>query len=152
MIRFKSAYRIFKNLRYLFNKKDIFWKELYVLDCGFCKAEKSNLPTLWSREGAQTENLVLSYFQIYAFRRESKFIIGRKRLWIGFKLYKVIILPDGVLTLFRGLMSDQIQGVCAILHTQSIFWTTNDKELKFYMIIDIHNLFWKIKKLFDCKC
>ena len=40
-----------------------------------------------------------------------------------------------------GLRSDHIKGVCVILHTPSNFWTTDDRELKFYMVIDIHNLF-----------
>ena len=25
------------------------------------------------------------------------------------------------------------------------YWTTGDKELKFYMVIDIHKLFWKVE-------
>ena len=43
--------------------------------------------------------------------------------------------------------SDQItfrEGV--ILRTPSNFWTTDERELKFYMVIDIHNLFQKIEK------
>ena len=33
-----------------------------------------------------------------------------------------------------------------ILNTPSNFWTTDDRELKFYMVIDIHKLFWKTEK------
>ena len=34
-----------------------------------------------------------------------------------------------------------------ILHTQTNFLTTDDRELKFYMVIDIYKLFQKQKKL-----
>ena len=40
----------------------------------------------------------------------------------------------------RGLRSDHIKGcvcVCVILHSPSNFRITDDRELKFYMMIDI---------------
>ena len=47
------------------------------------------------------------------------------------------------LTLFRGgLNTSYSRGV----HTPTNFWTTDDKELKYYMVIDIHKLFPKMEK------
>ena len=52
-----------------------------------------------------------------------------------------------------GVWTHPIQGgVCAILHTPTNFWTTDDTELKFYMVIDIHKLFPKIEKKLGWKC
>ena len=52
------------------------------------------------------------------------------------------------LTLFqgKGVWTHPIPGWCAILHTPINFWTTGNKELKLYMVIDIHKLFWKTEK------
>ena len=47
----------------------------------------------------------------------------------------------------EGLNTSYSRGGGAILHTPINFWTTGDTELKFYMLIDIHKLFWK--KLFE---
>ena len=49
-------------------------------------------------------------------------------------------------TLFRGGLKTFYYRGGAILHTPTNFWTTNDTELKFYMVIDIHKLFRKIEK------
>ena len=51
-----------------------------------------------------------------------------------------------------GVWSHPIPGGCAILHTPTNFWTTDDTELKFYMVIDIHKLFPKIEKKLGWKC
>ena len=61
--------------------------------------------------------------------------------------------PYFVLKIFRGLdsiwdfnpisggaLKTPYSGVNAILHTPPNFWTTDDKELKSYMIIDTHKL------------
>ena len=48
------------------------------------------------------------------------------------------------LTLFRLARNTSYSGG-VVLHTLFNFWTTNDRELKFYMIIDIHKLFRKIE-------
>ena len=45
-----------------------------------------------------------------------------------------------------GGLNTSYSGGCAILHTPTNFWTTGDTELKFYMVIDIHELFSKIEK------
>ena len=42
--------------------------------------------------------------------------------------------------------------VDANLHTPNNFWTTDDTDLKFYMVIDIHKLFKKIEKKLGWKC
>ena len=53
-----------------------------------------------------------------------------------------------ILTHFRvgGLITSYSGGGGAILHTPNNFWTTGDTELKFYIVIDIHKSFHKLKK------
>ena len=64
---------------------------------------------------------------------------------------KVIFIPGQLLFTkskflnpIQGGLITSYSGVRAILHTPTNFWTTGDTELKFYIVLNIYNLFPEI--------
>ena len=55
-----------------------------------------------------------------------------------------------MLGLFNPIKHIYLGGV--ILHTPPNFWAIDDRELKFYMVIEIHKLFPKMEKKVGWKC
>ena len=70
--------------------------------------------------------------------------IHLKVFW-AFHAYRLLIIS------IQGGSEHTLFGGLCTLHTPSNLLNTDDRELKFYIVIDFHKLFWKIGKKFWLK-